>query len=183
MSIGLHPGEVIRAIPGLEGRYSVTSLGRVFSHVYRHRDLTAELAQARHPEGYMRVKLSAMNRGSPTPVHRLVAMAFHANPKRLPQVNHIDGNKGNNLAANLEWVDNAGNQQHAFATGLQVSRRGSSHHAAILTEEQVLEIKHELASTPKVKGRQTRIAARYGITNYCVFDIEHGKSWTHITCA
>lgn len=182
MKIGLQPGEVIRPIPGLEGRYSVTSFGRVFSHVYRHREFTAELAQARHPEGYMRVKLSAMNPGSPTPVHRLVAMAFHPNPTGLPQVNHIDGDKGNNFATNLEWVNNATNQLHAFSVGLQVSRKGEAHHGAFLTEAQVRAIKQELSSTPKVKGRQTSIAARYGVTNYCVFDIEHGKSWGHITC-
>ena len=65
MSIGLQPGEVIKPIPGLEGRYSVTSLGRVFSHVYRHRDYTHELAQATHPEGYKRVKLVEVNGQQP----------------------------------------------------------------------------------------------------------------------
>ena len=183
MSVGLRPGEVIRPIPGLEGRYSVTSFGRVFSHVYRHRDMTAELAQARHPEGYMRVKLSAMNKGSPTPVHRLVALAFHANPGGLPQVNHIDGNKGNNLAINLEWVDNAGNQQHAFRTGLQWRAKGEEHHGAKLTETQVREIKAELAAVSPFKGQQTQLAAKYGVTNYCINDIAHGRSWGHVNAA
>ena len=180
---GLLPGEVIRPIPGLNGRYSVTSLGRVFSHVYRHRQYTQELAQATHPEGYKRVKLSELNPNTPTPVHRLVAAAFHANPAGLPQVNHIDGNKGNNRAENLEWVDNAGNQQHAFRAGLQRREKGEQHHMAKLTEQQVRDIKAELARVPKFKGQQTGLAARYGVTNYCIHDIAKGKAWGHINAA
>ncbi len=181
MSAGLFPGEVIKPIPGLDGRYSVTSLGRVFSHVYRHKDMTAELSQARHPEGYMRVKLSAMNKHSPTPVHRLVAMAFHPNPRNLPQVNHIDGNKGNNRADNLEWVDNAGNQQHAFRTGLQRRERGERHHGAKLTEAQVVDIKAALRH-PYI-GQQTDLAKVYGVTNFCIHDIARGRSWGHVHVA
>lgn len=51
-------------------------------------------------------------------VHRLVAMAFIPNPGDLPEVNHIDGVKMNNVVANLEWCSSAANREHAVRMGL-----------------------------------------------------------------
>ena len=43
--------------------------------------------------------------------HRLIALCFVNNPHpdKYDIVNHIDGNKQNNSAVNLEWTDNSGN--------------------------------------------------------------------------
>lgn len=53
-------------------------------------------------------------------VHRLVAMLFVENddPENNKIVNHLDGNKENNCANNLEWTSIGGNNQHAIDNGL-----------------------------------------------------------------
>lgn len=179
MSLCLTPGEEIRPIPGLEGRYSVTSTGRVFSHVYRHRNYTVELARSTHPEGYIRVKVAPISNTNWTPIHRLVALAFHPNPHGLPQVNHINGNKGDNRAENLEWVSNAENQRHSCRIGLHVALVGEKHPMAVINEETAISIKKALRGA-SYKGQLTDIAAAHGATKYIVFDIKRGKTWRHI---
>lgn len=52
-------------------------------------------------------------------IHRLVAIHFVPNPDNKPVVNHIDGNKENNLYSNLEWVTRSENDKQAFKLGLR----------------------------------------------------------------
>ena len=52
-------------------------------------------------------------------VNRLVASAFVPKPIGCNIVNHLDGNKLNNVATNLEWTDNGGNNLHAYENGLR----------------------------------------------------------------
>lgn len=51
-------------------------------------------------------------------IHRLVAEAFYGNDKLRLEVNHIDGNKLNNRASNLEWCTHSENTRHAIKNGL-----------------------------------------------------------------
>ncbi|MGN1370900.1 MAG: HNH endonuclease [Candidatus Coprovivens sp.] len=51
-------------------------------------------------------------------VHRLVAEEFVDKISEGNEVNHIDGNKKNNFADNLEWCTRKENMKHAYILGL-----------------------------------------------------------------
>ena len=57
-------------------------------------------------------------------VHRLVARAFLGPPPSLKhtQINHKDGDKGNNSVANLEYVTPSENMLHHYSNGKSASR-------------------------------------------------------------
>lgn len=110
--------EFWKDIRGYEGIYQISNLGKIKS---LHRDCTKGriLNPAKNNRGYLRLGLSGNGKVRYDSVHRLVAEAFIPNPKNLPEVNHIDGNKLNNRVENLEWVTKGENQVHAYKTGLR----------------------------------------------------------------
>ena len=67
--------------------------------------------------GYRGICLTAPSKKVSFVIHRLVAAAFIPNPDNKPEVNHIDGDKGNNHVSNLEWVTSLENSQHAIRLG------------------------------------------------------------------
>ena len=56
--------------------------------------------------------------------HRVIASIFCEREPGKDYVNHIDGNKDNNRADNLEWVTKSENTLHSFRTGLQTTIGG-----------------------------------------------------------
>lgn len=115
----------MRDIPGYEGLYAITPDGRVWCHPrewsaannarMRHNGKWKKCSLAR---GYVRVRLDKNAKGKNFAVHRLVAQAYVSNPNDHTEVNHIDGNKQNNIYTNLEWCSREDNMQHAATLGL-----------------------------------------------------------------
>lgn len=117
----LAPGESARPVPGAS-RYFVTDRGRVFSSVNGARALQL----LHHPKGYVHVNVQR----DPDPdrparwqpyLHELVALAFIGPRPTAPgvayEVDHLNGDKSDNRAANLEYVTKAENYRRAVAAG------------------------------------------------------------------
>ena len=118
--------EEFRPIPGWEGRYEVSNLGRVRSLNYRApgkvgylRPMWSQVTPKKNRR-YASVRLQdrAAGRDRRLSVHRLVALAFIPNPDGKPQVNHIDLDTTNNVVENLEWATSQENRRHALANGV-----------------------------------------------------------------
>ena len=56
-------------------------------------------------------------------VHILVAKAFIPNPLNKRTVNHINCDKSDNRACNLEWATDSENVKHAYRNGLKKSSK------------------------------------------------------------
>lgn len=117
-----------RPVKGYEGLYEVSNMGRVKSLHYGESRI---LKQSVSSNGHMKVDLNKDRTSNTKQVHRLVAEAFIPNPMNLSVVNHLDGDKHNNCAFNLEWCTYRQNTLHAIKLGLfnpslhsTVNRRG-----------------------------------------------------------
>jgi hypothetical protein len=173
-----------KPIAGYEGRYEVSSLGRVRSlsqviestragKPFRRKHAGKVLAPRVNRWGYQQIHLGG---GTKTPsVHSLVATAFHG-PKPTPQhqVNHINGVKTDNRADNLEWLSNSENMAHAFRTGL--GRHGERAGNTRLTSAQVIELRTRRSSGETLSA----LASEYEMSVSGVHAIAHGKNWKHL---
>lgn len=111
----------------LDNSYLVSSMARVYSLISNRL-----LHPTKHSQGYL--ALTMLRKKAPDNplseygtrykkvlLHDLVGVAFVKNPCPgvYTVINHIDGDKRNNLPSNLEWVTQKMNVEHAYRTGLQ----------------------------------------------------------------
>lgn len=125
--------------------------------------------------GYLMVVLTDSNgKRKNMLVHRLVAKAYIPNPNNKPVINHIDGNKANNVISNLEWCTYTENQNHALSNGLK--RYGCAHPQSLLTREQVEDIRGNC--TPYKKGfRIVDFAKKYNVSPQCISGVVHSRNY------
>ena len=105
-----------RDVVGYEGLYQVSSEGRVKSLERKDRLGRTVKERILKPgvvgSGYLMISLCTGGKQKMFSVHRLVCQAFHENPDNKPQVNHINEDKADNRACNLEWSTAKENMNH-----------------------------------------------------------------------
>lgn len=100
--------------------YYVNDLGEVFSN---KKGNMKQMKVRESTSGYFTISLHCKNIDGRKKndrnvhsyqVHRLIAETWIPNPKKLPVVNHKDGDKKNNAMTNLEWVSHSQNVRHSL---------------------------------------------------------------------
>lgn len=168
-------------IKDYEGRYKVSNLGRVKS---LERAVSHDGITYTQPERilchwcgttslYGCVRLYKNGTGKKFTVHRLVARHFLPGWDPKLEVNHIDGNRDNNRADNLELCTHRRNMEHAIAHDLKRDYGERSVNAK-LTNAQADEIREKFFS-----GRfsQGTLAGQYGVCRQTISAIIRYKKY------
>ncbi len=188
--------EIWKPIKNYENLYEISNIGRIkalekitFATQIRHNKIyklathrkskILKLSPAGLKGDYHKVVLSNNGKEKRFYIQCLVATAFILNPDNLPQVNHIDGNKINNKVENLEWVNNSGNQLHAYRIGLKNSDHmiGEGHKKSKLTNKKVLDIRQLYLSGKYTKSELGRM---FFVHPSLIHRILIRKNWKHI---
>lgn len=126
--------EIWKPITGYEGLYEVSNLGRVRS--LDRRDSLGRmrfgkvLKQNDDGNGYPFIALHNNGKTKQMHIHRIVANAFLGEMPNGYTVNHIDENKHNNHADNLEYLTPLDNLRH----GTAIKRMGEKHRKKLIAK-------------------------------------------------
>lgn len=182
-------GEIWKSIPGYEGYYEVSSVGRVRSvdkyinartgkdgqkgkYLLKGKIMKPKLDRY----GYCNIALKIGGKYKYPTIHRLVAITFIEAIEDKNQVNHINGIKTDNRIENLEWCNVKENIIHAVKTGLRdnIARRGEKNNLSKLKQWQVDEIRKDY--NKKTCNLQC-LAERYGVSVPTISVIKNNITW------
>lgn len=183
-----NPTERWVPVKGYEGRYEVSSAGRVRSLQRqirgRYDNLRTLVGRVMSPaSGTRHYPKVFLYRGDGTSqgrlVHRLVAAAFIGECPPGYTVNHIDGVKTNNAVENLEYLTNAENISHGHRTGLITPPPplfGASNPNTVLNTTKAAIIKRRLLDGEKCGP----LAREFGVGHAAIWRIQKGHTWRDV---
>ena len=169
------------SIPGYEGYYEASNLGRVKSVervIHRSDGRTTPVQEAiltpqlNNQTGYQQVILRRNGERSGCRIHSLVALVFIGSKPVDKEVAHNNGNSIDNSLCNIRYATRKENAEDRIRHG--TSARGSQATNVKLDELNVRAIKRFLSegNTP-----QSVIAKRYGVSQSTISYIRSGRNW------
>ena len=110
--------EIWKDIPGWEDRYQISNLGRAFSKL-KNKIKPLDI----NNYGYARIQCYDGKRKEKLFIHKLVGQLFVSGYKEGYVIDHIDGDKTNNIWTNLQWVSRSENCKRAYKLGLKEAKK------------------------------------------------------------
>lgn len=168
-----------KAIPGFEGIYEVSSLGRVKSlaRVFYFRRTVPDYIRdgCKNTYGYRVVGLRKNGAQRSYHISRLVLSAFSALPP-FPdaQARHLNDDPSDDRLENLAWGTAQENMDDRARNGGVA--RGSKIGTSKLTEEQVAEIRLRFGQ----KETKKSLARHFGVSIGTIKFIIRGDTWKHV---
>lgn len=176
--------EVWRSIKGYEGRYCVSSRGRVKSVNRVYKNTKGEIRQVNgcilkfktDNDGYYCVTLRNTGKKQTIKVSSLVAIAFLGEKPSGYECCHIDGNNKNNNVDNLRWDTHRNNILDKIKHGSIA--KGEKHGMCTITEELARKIKVNIV-TGKLSRKE--FCKSNNVSCHIYDNIRNGRSWQHIS--
>jgi NUMOD4 motif/HNH endonuclease len=172
-------------IPGHEGVYEVSTVGRV-RRTSRPPEYKGKLPipyimkNQYDKDGYCTVRLRVKNSCKNGRVHQLVALTFLPNPENLPIPHHLNGVRDDNRVVNLEWVSSSKNSKYTYEFGSR-KQFGEHNNSSLLSNKDVVEIKSILLNKkPRQKPFIKDIASKFNVSRSCIQNIASSNYWKHI---
>jgi hypothetical protein len=162
-------------VPGYDGAYEVSDLGRVRSNKLYHGTSRRLLALASDGYGYLQVTFSRNGKTSTRKVHQLVMLAFVGPPPLGMEVRHGPRGKLDNRLVSLCYGTRTENIADRIRDGGQVRQRlrGEANGRAKLNAAAVSEIRRRLDAAEM----QISIARSLGVGKSTIGRIARGQAW------
>ena len=168
-------GEVWADIPGIDGTYQVSDLGRVRSVPRTYTDKSGAYRTVRgkiltpkyKEDGHTQVDISS----GIVHVHKLVLLAFQGVCPEGQVRLHLNGIPDDNRLVNLRYGTRGENIRMDFQAGVR-SHRGAKNPKAKLSEDVVAAIRSSQAPT-------TELMSAYGVSRTSINDIRARVTWVH----
>lgn len=163
-----------RPVIGYEGYYEVSNFGGLVS-LHKGR-IKKTPVKAKYLNSFLYKEGESRN----FYIHRLVAVAFVANPMKKECVNHKDLDKYNNHYLNLEWCSKKENTIHAYIGGAikkYKRREGEESLHSKLTNKQVLQI----VKLSREGLNQVELSKKFSVTPTAIGYILNGRNWGSVT--
>ena len=156
--------EIWKPIPGYEGVYEISSMGRI-KRVLATRGGTPGRILANAPShGYLSIRLSKNDVQKTFFIHQLVLLAF-IGPSDL-NCNHKNGDRKDNRIENLEYATQKANRLHSLYTLKETRTINAS-------------IARQIRDSAALGESRASIRRRLGLPKYILEDVLCGRTWKH----